>query len=306
MLIPLLLAVSVIVFLLLRLGPNDPAMSYLKVSGIRPTEAALASARADMGLDKPLAAQYLDWLGKAVRLDFGVSYITKAPVTEHLFLYLPNTLYLAGVSMLITIGLGLPLGMAAARYQGRWPDHASRVLAYAGVSTPSFWLAYLMIAVFSLKLGWLPSMGLGGLSHVVMPAFSVALMSMCINMRLVRGNMLEQMNTRHVLYARIRGVKESYIHNGHVLKNSLIPVITALGMHAGEVLGGAVVAEVIFAWPGVGRYMVSAIYNRDFPVMQCFILLMTAIFVLCNLVTDILYAAADPRMRLNQGGGQNG
>ena len=306
MLLPLLLAVSVIVFLLLRLGPNDPAMSYLRLSNIPPTDAALADARATLGLDRPLAVQYFSWLGRAMRLDFGTSYVTKAPVTDHLLHYLPNTLYLAGISMLLTIGLSLPLGILAAKYQGRWPDHFSRILAYIGVSTPSFWLAFLMIMIFSVKLGWLPTMGLGGFSHVIMPAFSVALMSLCINMRLIRGNMLEQMHTRQVLYARVRGVKEAYITRGHVLKNSLIPVVTALGMHVGEVLGGAVVAEVIFAWPGVGRYMVSAIYNRDFPVMQCFILMMTTIFVLCNLFTDILYAAIDPRMRLSGEGGRNG
>ena len=306
MLIPLLLAVSVIVFLLLRLSPSDPALSYLKLSNIRPTEAALTEARSALGLDRPLAVQYFEWLGRAVRLDFGTSYVTKAPVTEHLLLYLPNTLYLAGVSMLLTIGLGLPLGIIAAKYQGRWPDHLSRALAYAGVSTPSFWLAFLMIIVFSVKLGWLPAMGMGGFRHVIMPAFSVALMSLCINMRLVRSNMLDQMNTRQVLYARARGVKESWITGGHVLKNSLIPVVTSLGMHVGEVLGGAVVAEVIFAWPGVGRYMVSAVYNRDFPVMQCFILMMTAIFVLANLLTDIIYAVIDPRLRFSDGGASRG
>jgi len=305
-LVPLLLAVSVVVFLLLRLGPNDPAMSYLRLSNIPPTDAALAEARATLGLDRPVAVQYFAWLGRALRLDFGISYVTKAPVTDHLLHYLPNTLYLAGVSILMTIGLSLPLGIMAARYQGRWPDHLSRALAYIGVSTPSFWLAFLMIMLFSVKLGWLPTRGLGGLSHVIMPAFSVALMSLCINMRLIRGNMLEQTHTRQVLYARIRGVKEGYITRGHVLKNSLIPVVTALGMHIGEILGGAVVAEVIFAWPGVGRYMVSAIFNRDFPVMQCFILMMTTIFVLCNLFTDILYAAIDPRMRLaNEGSGND-
>ena len=301
-LIPLLLAVSIIVFLLLRLGPNDPAMSYLRLSNIPPTDAALEEARETLGLNKPLATQYFLWLDRAVRMDFGISYTTKAPVTKHLLHYLPNTLYLAGVSMLMTLALSLPLGIMAAKYKGRWPDHLTRILAYVGVSTPSFWLAFLMIILFAIKLKWLPTMGMGGFKHVIMPAFSVALMSTCINMRLIRGNMLEQMNTRHVLYARLRGVKENFITHGHVLKNSLIPVVTALGMHIGEILGGAVVAEVIFAWPGVGRYAVSAIYNRDFPVMQCFILMMTLIFVLCNLLTDILYAALDPRIRLNEGG----
>jgi len=297
---PLLFGVSVIVFLLLHLGPNDPAMSYLRLSNIPPTDAALEEARETLGLNRPLMEQYLAWLSRAVRLDFGISYTTKAPVTKHLLHYLPNTIYLAAVSMLITVALSLPLGILAAKSKGRWPDHLTRLLAYIGVSTPSFWLAFLMIIVFAVRLGWLPSMGLGGFRHVIMPAFSVALMSTCINMRLIRGNMLEQMHTRHVLYARLRGVKEGYILTGHVLKNSLIPVVTAMGMHIGEILGGAVVAEVIFSWPGVGRYAVSAIYNRDFPVMQCFILMMTAIFVLCNLLTDILYAFLDPRIRLQE------
>lgn len=302
-LFPLVLGVSIIVFLLLRLGPNDPAMSYLRLSGIPPTEQALVEARVELGLNDPLPVQYIDWLRKAVTFDFGRSYVTGAPVTEHLLHYLPNTLYLAGVSILLTLLLSVPLGMLAAVYKDRWPDHLSRILAYIGVSTPSFWLGFLLMIVFSVKLNWLPSMGIGGFSHVIMPALSIALMSMCVNMRLIRGSMLEQMNNRHVQYARLRGIPEKKIVIRHVFKNALIPVITALGMHMGEILGGAVVAEVVFSWPGVGRYAVSALYNRDFPVMQCFVLLMTVIFVLCNLAVDILYAAVDPRIRLENSGG---
>lgn len=303
-LVPLLLGVSLIVFLLLQLGPNDPAMSYLRLSGIPPTDQALAEARLELGLDRPLPVQYLDWLGKAVRLDFGRSYVTGAPVTEHLLHYLPNTLYLAGVALVLTIVLSVPLGIFAAVYKDRWPDHLSRILAYIGVATPSFWLGFVLLIVFSVKLNWLPAAGMGGMRHVIMPAASIALMSMCVNMRLIRGSMLEQMHTRHVQYARLRGVPEEAIVTRHVFKNALIPVLTAMGMHVGEILGGAVVAEVVFSWPGVGRYAVSALYNRDFPVMQCFVLLMTTIFVLCNLLVDILYAAVDPRIRLeNTGGG---
>ncbi|MDR2613262.1 MAG: nickel ABC transporter permease subunit NikB [Deltaproteobacteria bacterium] len=298
MLIPLMFFVSVVVFLVLRLSPNDPAMSYLRLSNIPPSEEALRIARADLGLDRPLVTQYIDWAAKAIRLDFGVSYVTRTSVMRQLLHYLPNTLYLASVTMLITLAFSIPFGVLAAVNRGRLIDKLSRVLAYIGVSTPSFWLAFLMIILFSVKLGWLPSMGLGGISYVVMPACSVALMSLCINMRLTRGCMLEQLHARHVLYARIRGVTEKRIIRGHVLRNSMIPVVTALGMHVGEVLGGAVVAEVIFAWPGVGRYMISAISNRDFPVMQCFIIMMTGIFVVCNLLTDIMCAGLDPRARL--------
>jgi nickel transport system permease protein len=297
-----LLIVSIVVFLLLHLGPNDPAMSYLRLSNIPPTDQALAAVREELGLNKPLVTQYLVWLKNALHFDFGISYVTKAPVIDRLLYYLPNTLYLAAVSILIIIVLSLPLGMAAAKYHGRWPDTVCRIFAYIGVSTPGFWLAFLMIFLFAIKLHWLPALGIGGLPHVIMPAISVSLMSASVNTRLIRGNMLEQMYARHVQYARLRGVKESYITQNHVLKNSFIPVITAFGMHIGEIMGGAVVAEVIFAWPGIGRYAVSAVYNRDFPVMQCFILMMTSIFVLCNLVTDIAYAALDPRIRVDQGG----
>ena len=302
MLIPMLFFVSRVVFALLHAGPNDPAMSYLRLSNIPPTDSALENARHELGLDRPLVTQYIDWIFHAVRLDFGISYVTKAPVTKHLLHYLPNTLYLAVVSILIMIALSLPAGMLAARYHGRWQDNVLRAAAYIGVSVPSFWFAFLMVFLFAMRLKWLPALGLGGLRHVIMPAVSVALMSTCVNASLLRGNMLEQMSSRFVYYARLRGTRESFITNRHILKNSFIPVVTAMGMHIGEILGGAVVAEVIFAWPGVGRYAVSAINNRDFPVMQCFILMMTVIFVLCNLVIDIMYAALDPRIRYMEGG----
>ena len=229
--IPLLFFVSLVVFALLNSGGNDPAMSYLRLSNIPPTAAALATARTKLGLDRPLPARYAEWLWNALHLDFGVSYVTRLSVTKQLLYYLPNTLYLAGVSLLFTIVISLPLGILAAKHNGKWQDQLSRVFAYAGVSLPGFWLAFLMIFFFAIRLRVLPALGIGGFRYVLMPALSVALMSACINMRLIRGNMLEQMHTRSVLYARFRGVKESYITRNHIMKNSFIPVITALGMH---------------------------------------------------------------------------
>ncbi len=301
LLVPILLAVSMLVFLVLRLGDNDPAMSYLRLSQIPPTDEALATAREHLGINRPLPIQYVDWLWKALHLDFGVSYVTGAPVLDRLLYFLPNTLKLAGVSLLITISFSLLLGILSALHKDRWLDHLVRVLAFLGVSTPSFWLGFLLVFVFSVQLRWLPPLGIGGLSHIVMPAFTLSLMSLCINTRFIRGSVLEQMNNRSILYARIRGIPEKWIVGRHVLRNSLIPVVTALGMHIGELLGGAVVVEVIFAWPGAGRYAMSAINNRDFPVMQCFILVMTVIFVCCNLMVDILCTWIDPRLRLGEG-----
>ena len=303
-LLPLiLLAVSLVVFGILRLGEGDPAMSYLRMSNIPPTDQALAVARAELGLDRPLHVQYLDWLGRAVQGDFGRSYVTKNPVLDEILYYLPNTLILAAASLLLTLVLSVPLGMVAALKKDQLPDHLTRGLSFFGVSMPNFWFGFLLVWLFSIKLGWLPPMGKGGPAHMVMPVLTMSLMSLCINTRLIRANMLDNMHSRYVLYARARGLPESVVVGRHVLVNSLIPVITAVGMHVGELFGGAVIAESIFAWPGVGRYAVSAIYNRDYPIMQCFILIMTTIFVTMNLVVDICYAWLDPRIRY-EGGGQ--
>ncbi len=297
LLVPILLAVSLVVFTILRLGEGDPAMAYLRLSDIPPTDEALAVAREELGLDRPFAVQYLSWLGDAVQGDFGRSYVTKNPVLDEIFYYLPNTLLLAGASLVLTILVSVPLGMFSALKKDRWPDHLTRGLSFFGVSMPSFFLGFILVWVFSIKLGWLPPLGKGGLSHMVLPVVTMSLMSLCINTRLIRANMLDAMHARYVLYARARGLPERVVTGKHVMTNSLIPVVTAVGMYVGELFGGAVIAESIFAWPGVGRYAVSAIYNRDYPVMQCFILLMTTIFVVMNLVVDILYAWLDPRIR---------
>jgi len=303
LLVPILLAVSLLVFLILRLGQGDPAMSYLRLSDIPPTDQALSVARVELGLDKPLPVQYIDWLSKAVRLDFGKSYVTKNPVLDDVLYYLPNTLILAGASLMLTLIMSVPLGMLSALKKDKFADQFTRGLSFFGVSMPNFWLGFILVWLFSVKLGWLPPMGKGGISHMVLPVFTMSLMSMCINTRLIRANMLDNMHSRYVFYARARGLSEATVVGRHVMANSLIPVITAVGMHIGELLGGAVIAETIFAWPGLGRYAVSAIYNRDFPVMQCFTLMMTTIFVVLNLVVDICYAWLDPRIRY-EGGNQ--
>lgn len=303
-LLPLiLLAVSLVVFLILRLGQGDPAMTYLRLSNIPPTDEAIAVARELLGLNKPLPVQYMDWLSRALHLDFGISYVTKNPVLEEILYYLPNTLILALGSMLFTLVISVPLGVGSALNKDGWFDHATRGVSFFGVSMPNFWLGFILVWVFSVKLGWLPSMGMGGFRHMILPVVTMSFMSLAINTRLIRSSMLDNMHSRYVLYARARGVPESAVVGRHVLVNSLIPVITAVGMHAGELLGGAVIAETIFAWPGAGRYAVSAIYNRDYPVMQCFILIMTTIFVTLNLAVDICYAWLDPRIRY-EGGGQ--
>ncbi|MGE4247864.1 MAG: nickel ABC transporter permease subunit NikB [Parvibaculaceae bacterium] len=295
---PMLLGVSAIVFLMLRLGRGDPALDYLRLSQIPPTDAAIANARELLGLNRPLLEQYFSWLWDALHLDFGVSYVTRRPVLDEFLLFLPSTLQLGAFALLITLAVSLPLGIWAARHPDKLPDQMVRAIAFVGVSMPNFWLGFLLVAVFSVWLGWLPPLGKGGIEHMLMPAVAVSLMSLSINARLLRTSMLETVGQRHVLYARLRGLPDRKITQNHVLRNAMLPIVTAVGMHVGELIGGTLVVENIFGWPGVGRYAVSAIYNRDFPVLQCFVLLMTLIFVLCNLVIDILYAWLDPRIRL--------
>ncbi|GFK92640.1 Nickel transport system permease protein NikB [Fundidesulfovibrio magnetotacticus] len=300
----ILLAVSLVVFLILRMAPGDPAQSWLRISQIPPTEENLVMARELLGLDRPLPVQYALWLEKASRLDFGRSYVTGRPVMDEILYYLPATLELAGASLLITMGLSVPLGVLAALRKDRLPDHLTRAMAFAGVSIPNFWFGFLLVWLFSMELGWLPPLGRGGWERLVMPAFSLALMSLAVNTRLIRASMLETMHQRYVLYARARGVGEGAVVWRHMFVNALIPILTATGMHVGELLGGAVVVESVFSWPGVGRFAVGSIFNRDFPVLQCFMLVMTTIFVVCNLAVDVAYAVADPRMRLGGAGGR--
>jgi nickel transport system permease protein len=298
-LIPLmLLGVSGLVFAMLRLGRGDPALDYLRLSQIPPTDAAIAKARVLLGLDRPLVEQYLTWLWDAVRLDFGVSYATRRPVLDEFLYYLPATLQLAAVALLVTLAVSVPLGIWAARHPDKLPDQIVRGIAFIGVSMPNFWLGFLLVMVFSVWLGLLPPLGKGGVEHMLMPVLAVSLMSLSINARMLRTSMLEAGGQRHVLYARLRGLSDRNVTRHHILRNALLPIVTATGMHIGELIGGTLVVENIFGWPGLGRYAVSAIYNRDFPVLQCFVLLMTLIFVLCNLIIDILYAWLDPRIRM--------
>lgn len=298
----LLLLASLVIFFLLQLGPSDPALDYLRLSRVPPTQDAMATARDMLGLAPPLVAQYFDWLWRALHLDFGTSYVSGRPVLPDLLYYLPATLQLAGVALAFTLVVSIPMGMWAAKYRNRLPDHIVRLVAFLGVSMPNFWLGFLLILLFSVELGWLPAMGRGGWSHMVMPALALSFMSLSINARLLRASMLEVAGQRHITYARLRGLRQSHIERSHILRNALLPVITATGMYVGELIGGTLIIESVFGWPGVGRYAVSAIFNRDYPVVQCFTLLMVAIFVLCNLIIDVIYAWADPRIRFSAKG----
>lgn len=293
--------VSVFIFAILRLNGTDAAMSYLNASGISPTNEALAQARADLGLDKPLLTQYQIWLKDALSLNFGVSYITGRAVSEDMAHYFPATLKLAGFALFLTLAVSIPLGVLSAVFKDKAVDYAVRFFSFLGCATPNFWLGFLLIMLFAVHLKVLPPFGASGLSHLLMPGFAISFMSIAINARLIRANMLEIQNARHVSYAKMRGISSLRVLFSHVFRNASLPIVTALGMHLGELIGGAIVIENVFAYPGIGTYTVEAIKNNDYPVIQCFILLMSLVFVLSNLAIDVLYAFIDPRIKAANG-----
>ena len=276
LIIPVMFAVSFIVFTVLRLGPVDPAQAYLLNSRIPPTEEALSVTRAELGLDKPFFTQYALWLKGAVQLDFGLSYMTKRDAFGD---------------------VSIPLGILGAVKKDSLADKLIKFFSFIGVSTPSFWFGFLLIYVFTLKLNILPPFGLDGISNWIMPILTLGLMSSAINTRITRTSFLEHINNRSVWYLKVNGVQKSTIMGKYVLKNSMLPVITSLGMHFGELIGGAVVVEVLFALPGVGRYVVSSITNHDYPVIQCFMILMTGVFIIVNLIIDIIYVYLNPKIK---------
>lgn len=297
LLIPIMFAVSIIVFVVLRSGPVDPSMAYLLNSRIPPTEEALQITRHELGLDKPYVTQYLTWLKGAVQLDFGTSYTTKRDVFKEMMYYFPTTLKLAGWSMLTLIVFSIPLGITAALRHNRLTDRLIKIFSFVGVSTPGFWLGFLLMYLFAVKLKILPAFGESGVLSYIMPIITLSLMSIAVNTRLTRTSFLEHLNQKSVLYGKMMGMNRNTLIWKYTLRNSMLPIITSFGMHFGELIGGAVVVETLFAWPGVGRYVVSAIHNHDYPVIQCFMIMMTAIFILMNLATDIVYAYLNPRIR---------
>lgn len=297
---PLLLLVSFALFAILRLGRGDPALDYLRLAQIPPTDAALALARAELGLDRPLLAQYAAWLGGALRGDLGASWFTRRPVTEEIAQYLPATLQLAGAAMLMVLALGLPLGIWAALRRDRWPDHLARAVAFVGVSVPNFWLGFLLVLLFAVWLGWLPAMGRDGPGSIVLPAVATAAMSACVMLRLTRASVLGALGEPHLRFARARGLPRRTILGRHVVLNAMVPPLTAMGLHLGELMGGAMVVETVFGWPGLGRWALQAIADRDYPVLQGFVVVLTLVFVLGNLSVDLAYAWLDPRVRLER------
>lgn len=293
--IPVLLGVSLLVFVILQSVPGDPVSTFYGLDVASPEE--LERMRRQLGLDRTLIEQYVDFLWKAVQGDLGNSIKTRRPVIQDLAVNLVNTgqLALAGIS--IAIAVGLVLGIAAASKPFSIWDNLSLGVSLIGISLPIFWIGLLMIWGFAVKLAWFPSGGKGSWEHLVMPAITLSLPSIAVISRVTRAGMLEVLNEDYIRTAKSKGISKVKILIRHALPNSIFPVITVTGLQFGYLLAGTVLTETVFSWPGLGRYIVDAIKFRDYPVVQGGVLLIATIFVLVNLIVDILYHVLNPRLQ---------
>ena len=298
----LLLGISIISFTLLNLAPGDPAYSILKDrnSGEEPAPEDILALRKELRLDDPVVLRYGRWLLGAMQGDLGVSYRGGQPIMRELWQRLPATLMLAGSALLLAIVVGIPLGIGAALRRASSTDGLSRLLALVGAAVPSYVLALLLMLVIGVKLNWLPTIGYGSPKHLILPAITLAAGSSAQLMRLTRASMLEVLQQDYVRTARAKGLSERVVIWIHALKNALLPVVTVLGINLGHLLGGTVIVESIFSWPGVGKYAVDSIFLRDFPVIQGFVLYMGLIFLLVNLAVDLSYRWLDPRLHFGR------
>ncbi len=292
--LPVLLGVATLVFSLSHLIPGDPAQAML---GEAAPQADVEALRRSLGLDRPLLEQYGAFLWGLLNGDLGTSLRTGQPVTGQILERMPATFELAAAAMAVAIFVSIPLGIAAAVRRGTAVDHAAMTMALAGVSVPNFWLGPLLAIVFAVELGWLPVSGRGTAQHLVLPAVSLGAALAAILARMTRASMLEELREQYVLAARARGVPRLRAVVRHAFRNSLIPVVTLIGLQFGAVLTGAVITETIFAWPGIGRLLIQSIGFRDYPLVQGCILLIAVTYVGVNLVTDLVYGILDPRIR---------
>jgi peptide/nickel transport system permease protein len=293
--LPVLLGVATLVFALIHLVPGDPAQAML---GEGASQDEILKLQHALGLDRPLLSQYRSFLVGIAHGDLGTSFRYNAPVTTQLLQKFPNTAALALAAMLVAIVFAIPLGILAAVYRGTMIDHAAMTLALLGICMPNFWLGPLLAILFAVRLGWLPVSGIGGLSHLVLPAVTLGAALAAILARMTRASVLEELRELYVLSARARGLSGTRAVVHHAFRNSLIPIVTIIGLQFGAVLTGTIITETIFAWPGIGRLLIQAINFRDYPLVQGCILFISITYVAMNLLTDLTYGFLDPRIRV--------
>jgi peptide/nickel transport system permease protein len=303
-LVPILLGTSVVAFLLVRLVPGDPAIALL---GLEADARSLAALRQQLALDQPIIVQYVTWLGHILTGDFGRSIQGGRAVFPLLLGALAPTALLSAAALVISLVIAIPAGIVAATNRNSGADYAASLLALCGLSLPSFWLGILMILAFSIYLPLFPASGyvsplvdpLSHLRHLVLPAVTLGAALAAATMRMTRATMLEVLRADYVRTARAKGLSRRRVIWGHALRNARIPIVTLLGIQLGQLLGGVVITETVFSWPGIGKLTVDAIFARDYPVVQGAVLLTATLFVLINLMTDMIYTVLDPRVRLS-------
>jgi peptide/nickel transport system permease protein len=299
---PMLLALSIASFALVHVIPGDPALVMMGGEG---TAQAVEALRHQLGLDRPLHVRYLEWLGKIVRGDLGQSLYNRTQVSEELLWRMPTTLSLVTLALLLSIGIGIPAGLLSAAFRNSWIDHAARLLTLVSLSLPSFWLGLMLIIFFSLWLDLLPivgyepiTQGVGkAIPYLILPSLALGTHLAALLTRLTRSSMLEVLSQDYVRTARAKGLRDRAVLMRHALRNALIPLVTVIGINMGILLGGTAVIETVFVLPGVGQLVVRSLYNRDLPVIQGLILYVAVVYVLINLIVDILYTYLDPRLR---------
>lgn len=293
--IPVLLGVSIAVFMMMHLIPGDPALALLRGQPTV-TPADITRVRHQLGLDQPLPVQYAKYMGRVLHGDFGESIHSHRPVLTMIREQAWSTVQLAIAAMVLAVTLGVVLGTISALRQNSWVDTLSMVLALFGVSMPNFWFGLLLIYIFSLRLGWLPITGEGGLKRLILPAVTLGMDFSAITARLVRSSLLEVLRQDYVLTARAKGLRERVVVTRHALRNAMIAVVTIIGLQFGFLLSGAVVVETVFARQGIGRLAITAILAKDFPLVQGIVLVAAVIYVAINLMVDLSYSFLDPRI----------
>lgn len=291
--IPTLIGVMVVVFLLLYVAPGDPVQDMV---GERADAETIARLRKELHLDEPLPKQFMLYASGVFKGDLGNSYITQRPIIRDIQERFPKTLLLAGSAMLLASVLGITIGVLSARNPGGWFDRLGLGLAYLGISFPVYWVGLILILIFAVTLRWLPPSGYGGIEYLILPALALGSRSIAFLARVTRSSMLEVLGSDFVRTARAKGLREQVVVARHALRNALIPIITVLGLDFGYYLTGSILTETIFSWPGIGRYVVNAIARRDLPAINGTVLFLSIVFVLVNLITDLAYAKADPRV----------
>ncbi|WP_262362639.1 nickel ABC transporter permease [Paenibacillus antibioticophila] len=297
-LVPVLLGISCIAFGLMHLTPGDPAEIMLRADGIKPTYEAIEATRQALGLDGPVYMQYVHWLSRLFRLDLGISYSSGRPVFTELMSRFPATAVLTTGSLLVALGVALPLGIGSALYPGSWLDRLGRGCALLSVSMPGYWLSLILIYYGGVKLKLLPVTGMEGPSSLVLPSIALGFGLAGIYIRLIRTSLLDILGKLYIKAARAKGLAGWAVIAKHALRNAWLPSMTLLGIHMSALLGGSVVVETIFSWPGLGKYAVDAIFAKDYIVIQGYVLLMALVVVLVNLAVDMLHMLLDPRIRL--------